>query len=84
MSSNVDPILQEKALTKLDNLKAKAELDDFDALVTKLFAMKSPADKEVTSKEELKSLITAIKQGTADNNRMAKFIGFANKILAKL
>ena len=78
------PLRKIEAQTKLKNLKLKAELDNLDAALNKLFAITVPELKTLTTPQELKSLIEAIEQGTADNQRLERFIILANTILSKL
>jgi hypothetical protein len=84
MSNNVDPLLQEEALTKLQNLKLKAELDELGKTLSTVFSIKVPEFEEITTKEELQTLIAAIEAGTADNNRLARFIDIANRLLGRI
>lgn len=84
MSTAPDPIARIEAQTKLDNLALKADLDNLDATLNKLFNVTAPEIKDITTPEELKSLIAAVEKGTADNNQLAKFIDVANRILNKL
>ena len=84
MSAAADPIARLEAQTKLDNLALKTDLTNLDATLKDLFEVKAPEIKDITTPEELKGLIAAVKRGTADNNQLAKFIGIANTILGKL
>jgi hypothetical protein len=84
MSNPADPIKKAEAQTLLQNLKVKAELGNFGDDFDKLFTLKAPELKTVVSPEELKTLISAIEAGTADNNKLARFISIANGILNKL
>jgi hypothetical protein len=82
--ASTDPLLKIEANNKISDLQLKADLEgvgnDFNALMT----LKAPELKQIVSPEELEALITAIKAGTASNNQLTKFIGMANKLLAKL
>jgi hypothetical protein len=84
MSNDVDPILKQEAQTKLDNIAVKADLEKLDATLSELFNVKVPELKTITTEDELRTLIDAVKKGTADNKRLTKFIGIANKVLAKI
>jgi len=79
-----DPLLKLEANNKLSDLELQADLagvgKDFAALMT----LKAPELKEVISDAELKSLIDAIKAGTASNDQLTRFIGLANKVLQKI
>jgi hypothetical protein len=82
--AEADPLLKIKAKNKLSDIELKADLEgvgkDFNALMN----LKAPELKQIVSPEELNGLITAIKAGTASNNQLTKFIGMADKLLAKL
>ena len=84
MPNEVDPIRKIEAQTKLDNVKAKADLEQLDQALKELFQVKVPELSTITTPEELKDLIGAVEQGTADNQKLARFIDIANKILAKV
>lgn len=84
MPNGADPILQVKAQTQLDNLRAKADLDQLDQALDELFQIKVPELSTITTPEELKELIGAVDKGTADNQKLARFIDIAGKILEKV
>ena len=84
MSDAADPLAKIEAQTKLRNLELKAELNNLDAALDALFNVRAPEIKQITNPEELKGLIQAVRQGAADNNQLARFIGLANQILNKL
>jgi hypothetical protein len=50
----VDPLRRIEARTKLTNLKLKVEPDNLDAALTRLFQIKVPELKTLTTPEELK------------------------------
>jgi hypothetical protein len=79
-----DPLLKIKAKNKLSDIELQADLagvgKDFNALMN----LKAPEMKQVVSPEELKTLIDAVKAGTASNNQLTKFIGLADKLLGKI
>jgi hypothetical protein len=83
MASN-DPLLKIKANNKLSDIELQADLagvgKDFSALMN----LKAPELKQIVPPDELKSLIAAIKAGTASNNQLTKFIGLADKLLVKI
>lgn len=79
-----DPLLKIKANQKLSELELQADLNQVGADFAKLMVLKAPELKEIVSETELKSLIDAIKAGTASNNQMTKFINAANKVLGKI
>ena len=82
--ANNDPLLKIKANNKLSDVELQADLagvgKDFNALMN----LKAPELKQIVSPEELKSLIAAVKAGTASNDQLTKFIGLADKLLAKI
>jgi hypothetical protein len=84
MPNGVNPIGRIEAQTKLENLKLKADLEDLDRTLDELFQVKVPELSDITTPEELKELIGAVEQGTADNHKLARFIDIANTILAKV
>lgn len=84
MASPVDPIAQIQAQRLLTDLSVKTDLGNLDTTLTQLFTVTAPEIKETTTPAELKTMIQAIQQGTADNNQLAKFIGVADRILQKL
>jgi hypothetical protein len=83
MSATVDPIVALEAQTKLKNLALNADLKDLDATLP-VFEAKAPELKQITTPDELKTLIAAVQRGTADNEQLAKFIDIANRLLKKL
>jgi hypothetical protein len=82
--ASTDPLLKIKANNKLSDIELQGDLagvgKDFNALMT----LKAPELKQIVTDEELKSLIAAIKAGTASNNQLTKFIGLADKVLQKI
>lgn len=83
MASN-DPLLKIKANNKLSDIQLKADLtSEAEDFASKL-VLKAPELKQITTPEELKGLIDAIKAGTASNNQLTKFVKIADKILSKL
>jgi len=84
MGANTSALAKIEAQTKLDNLAVKLDLQNLDATLRDLFEVKAPEIKGVTNPEELKTLIAAVRKGTADNNQLAKFIDVADRILKKL
>jgi len=84
MPSEEDPILKVEAQRTLRNLRAKADLDQLDQALDELFQIKVPELSTVTTPEELKELIGAVDKGTADNQKLARFIDIAGKILEKV
>ncbi len=84
MSDHSDPILKIEAQTKLDNLALRADLDHLEATTRELFTIKVPELKTITTEEELRNLIEAVRAGTADNERLTKFIRIAGEILERV
>lgn len=84
MSPAPDILSKIEAQTKLQNLALKLDLDKLDASLDKLFTVTAPEIKDLISQAELKTLLTAVKAGTADNNQTARFLGIATSILNKL
>ena len=84
MGNDSDPILKVKAQTKLDNIAAKADLNKLGTALDSLFDITVPELKTITTKDELRSLITAIKAGTARNAELTKFVQIADTILSKI
>lgn len=84
MGTAASATAKSKAQTILENIALKADLDDLDATINNLFFVKAPDLKTVITPNELKSLISAVKQGTADNEELTRFIGIAGKILRAL
>lgn len=83
MSVN-DPLATIKAKNKLSDIELHADLDSASADFASKMMLKAPELKEITSAEELDGLVKAIKTGTASNNQLTKFIGIADKVLAKV
>lgn len=79
-----DPLLKIKANQKLSDLELQADLNQAGGDFAKLMVLKAPDITEIVSEAELKTLIDAIKAGTASNNQMTQFINAANKVLAKV
>lgn len=69
-----------KAKTIADNLGLAEDLSDLDQKLTSIFADKPPAVRDAVSKEEVSTLVAAIKQGTADNEKIARFLDLAGKL----
>ena len=81
MSNNLSPFQQKTAAkTIAENIRLKAELEDLDTVISKLFADAPPAVRDAVSKEEVENLVTAINDGTADNNKISRFLELANKL----
>jgi hypothetical protein len=76
----IDAISKVEAQTKLANIELRADLANLDIGLKNLFEMKAPALKEITTPEELKRLITAIRGGTAGNQELTKFIHIADEV----
>ncbi len=81
---SADPIQKIEAQTVLQNLKIKAELENFGQAIDRLFAVKAMVLNDIVTAEELKSLISAVQAGTADNAKLTRFITVGNIILSKI
>ena len=83
MASN-DALLKIKANNKLSDIQLKTDLaSEAEDFASKLI-LKAPELNQITTPEEMKDLIDAIKAGTASNNQLTKFVKIADKILSKL
>ena len=83
MSQN-DPLLKIKAQNKLRDIELQADLEGAKSDFASKMILKAPELKEITTEEELETLVSAIKAGTASNNQLTKFVNIANKILSKV
>lgn len=70
----------EKANNKIERLELASELNGLSSVLNNLFADAPIGVAETTSKEEISELINAIKQGTATNNKIARFLEIANSL----
>ncbi|HEX8985815.1 MAG TPA: hypothetical protein VF767_10295 [Bryobacteraceae bacterium] len=84
MSTAASALSKIEAQTKLRELGLKADLANLDATLNDLFSVKAPALKDITTPEELKRLITAVQNGTADNRQITRFISVADRLLTVL
>lgn len=84
MGTVVDAISKIEAQTKFANIQLKVDLANLDTALKSLFEVHAPALKEITTVEELKRLITAIRGGTAGNQELTKFIHIADEVLKYL
>jgi hypothetical protein len=82
--AETDPLLKIKAKNKLSDIELQADLAGVSKDFNALMILKAPELKQIVSPEELKALIDAVKAGTASNNQLTKFIGLADKVLAKI
>lgn len=69
-----------KAQTVIDNLELDAELSDLRVKLEEKFAMAPPAAQEGVAREEVEGLVREIKTGTADNNKISRFLELAGKL----
>jgi hypothetical protein len=81
MGTPIDPLRKLEAQRKLENLALQAGLTNLDAALAKLFTVTAPDLKTITTEQELRALIEAVRSGTADNNRLARFIEIATRVL---
>jgi hypothetical protein len=72
------------AKNKLREVELAADLKSTQEDFAKLFILKAPEIKEITTEAELETLIAAIKNGTAKNEQLTKFVTIANKFLKKI
>jgi len=69
-----------KAQTIIRNMALDEELKNLDTKLNNLFSDAPPEVKESTSKVEMEELIKGIREGTADNNRIARFLELSSKL----
>lgn len=79
-----DPILLIEAQIKLQNIRLKLELDQTATDLTELLSIRVPNFTQITTPQELEALIDAVKNGTAGNTKLSRFIEIAEKILSKI
>ena len=80
MSNDLSPFQQKrKAQAIANNLKLKAQLADLASVIQDLFNDAPPAAAAATSAEEMKELIDAIDAGTAEQNKIARFLELADE-----
>lgn len=73
-----------KAKTIIDNMQLDNVLSDLSVKLEKIFNDAGPMATETTSKEEMSELINGIKQGTADNNKISRFLELAEMLKIKI
>jgi hypothetical protein len=72
---------QMKAAAKVEDLAVDEDLGNLDEVVGKMLASVPDAENiAATNPEELKQLITAIKNGTIANNQSARFLEIMTKL----
>lgn len=72
------------ALVLAQRLETKAEIAEIDAMLDILFAIPPAGIPDpATTKEEMHTLLSEIKNDTATQERMVKFIGIARKLLGE-
>ena len=69
-----------KAMTKIEALQLDENLDNLKAKINVLFNDAPVAVEEATSKEELEALVSAIKEGTATNKGISRFLELASTL----
>lgn len=69
-----------KAKNKVDKLALDASLGSLKEKIDELFNDAPVAVAEATSKEEMEELISAVKAGTADNEKIARFLDVASNL----
>lgn len=67
-----------KAQTKVAQLSLEESLGDLKTKINELFADAPIAVAETTSKEEMEELISAVKAGTATNEKISRFLDIAS------
>ena len=67
------------AETIAHNLKLDEKLANLSSILDDLFKDAPPAVVAATSKEEMDALIRGIKEGTATNDKIARFLELADK-----
>ena len=78
--SELSPFQQEtKAKTIAARIRVKAELESLDAVLNKLFDDAPAEVREATSPDEVAELVSAINAGTAEQNKIARFLELADK-----
>ena len=75
-----DPVLQAKAQTRLDNLGLADDLETFAEQLRDLFEVRAPTLDRLTTPQEFAYLIQAIREGAADNRRLARFLDIADQL----
>jgi hypothetical protein len=69
-----------KAQTIVDKLQLDATFATLDVVLPKLFADAAPSMQDRATKEEVAALVKSIKQRTADNVKIARFLELGRKI----
>ena len=69
-----------KAKNKIESMQLTADLGNLKTKIDQLFADAPIANAEANSKSELEELIVAIKNGTASNVKIARFLDLANEL----
>lgn len=69
-----------KAKTKVESLQLADDLSNLKTKIDQLFIDASIEVAETTSKEELEVLISEIKNGTATNQKISRFLEIASEI----
>lgn len=67
-------------LNIIKRLELKAELSNLKEVLNEKFNDPAIAVPEAATAEEMEILIDAIKEGTASNNKIARFIEIANSL----
>ncbi|EON74833.1 hypothetical protein ADIS_4734 [Lunatimonas lonarensis] len=69
-----------KAKTKVESLKLAEDLSNLKTKIDKLFDDAPIAVAKATSKQELEELISEVKNGTATNVKISRFLDLANEL----
>jgi hypothetical protein len=70
-----------KAAAKVEDLAVDGDLQNLDTIVSNMLAsVPNAATVAATDPDELKTLISAIKGGTASNNQSARFLEIVTKL----
>lgn len=69
-----------KAKNKVEQLALGDSLGGLKAKIDELFNDAPVAVAEATSKEEMEELISAVKAGTADNEKISRFLDMASNL----
>jgi hypothetical protein len=67
-------------LNIIKRLELKAELSSLKEVLDELFNDPTIAVADAATAEEMKTLIEAIKEGTATNNKISRFLEIANSL----